>query len=106
MIVTDRNTLETLLVGHTHFLAMAPGKEAAIYYQTATDAHMSLPDGTRRNGQWRVTSTGYHVDWTDGPSADWQIDVAPGRIAYLDAGGVERGTISRLVPGDAASLAG
>jgi hypothetical protein len=105
MIVTDRSTLEALLVGHTHFLAMAPGKEAAIFYRTATDAHMALPDGTRRSGSWSVTATGYHVDWKEGPSADWQIDVAPGRIAYLDAGGVVRGTVSRLVPGDAAALA-
>jgi hypothetical protein len=105
MIVTDRNTLATLLVGHTHFLALAPGQEAAIFYRTASEAHMGLPDGTRRRGRWSLTPTGYHVDWTGGPSADWQIDAEPGRIAYLDAGGVERGRVSRLVPGDAASLA-
>lgn len=105
MIITDRTTLEALLVGHTHWLAMAPGKEAVLFYRTASDAHMLLPDGTRRVGNWKVTPGGYHVDWKDGPSADWQIDVTPGRIAYVDADGVERGTLSRLVPGDAASLA-
>jgi len=105
MIVTDRATLEALFVGHTHYLVLAPGQEAAIYYRTASEAHMALPDGTRRAGSWRITPGGYHVDWRDGPSADWQIALAPGRIAYLDAGGVERGTVSRLVPGDAAGLA-
>ena len=93
MIVTDRTTLEALLVGHTHYIAMTPGKEAAIFYRTATEAHMALPDGARLAGRWSVTPTGYHVDWTHGPSADWQLDVVPGRIAYLDAGGIERVTV-------------
>jgi len=105
MIIKDRNTLSVLLVGSTHFIEMAPGKEAAIYYRNADEAFMALPDGTRRSGSWRLTDAGYHVDWSGGPSAGWQIDVEPGRIAYVDAGGVERGLISRIVPGDAAALA-
>ena len=105
MIIRDQKTLSVLLVGSTHYIEMAPGKEAAIYYRTADEAHMALPDGTRRTGKWRLTDTGYHVDWTDGPSAGWQIDVEPGRIAYVDVGGVERGLVSRIVPGDAATLA-
>lgn len=105
MIVTDRNTLSALLIGNTHFIEMAPGKEAPVYYRTADEAFMALPDGTRRTGTWRITDTGYHVDWAKGPSAGWQIDVEPGRIAYVDAGGVERGLVSRIVPGDAAALA-
>lgn len=105
MIIRDHNTLSVLLVGSTHFIEMAPGKEAAIYYRTAEDAHMALPDGKRFAGKWRLTETGYHVDWVDGASAGWQIDVEPGRIAYVDADGVERGRVSRIVPGDAATLA-
>lgn len=105
MIITDRNTLGVLLIGSTHYVEMAPGKEAAIYYGTADEARMALPDGTRRRGKWRITDTGYHVDWIDGPSAGWQIDVEPGRIGYVDAGGVLRGHVSRIVPGDAAALA-
>ena len=104
MIITDKATLTALLVGSTHYVAMAPDKEAAIYYRTASEAFMALPDGTRRTGQWRLTETGYHVDWIDGPSAGWQIDVEPGHIGYLDAGGVERGHVARIVPGDAAAL--
>jgi hypothetical protein len=105
MIIRDHHALSVLLVGSTHYIEMAPGKEAAIYYRTADEAFMGLPDGTRRTGRWRLTDTGYHVDWADGPSAGWQIDVEPGRIAYLDGGGVERGTVLRIVPGDAATLA-
>ena len=105
MIIRDQNTLSVLLVGTTHYFEVAPGKEAAVYYRTADKAHMLLPDGSRRSGSWRLTDTGYHVDWTGGPSAGWQIDVEPGRIAYLDGDGVERGLVSRIVPGDAATLA-
>lgn len=105
MIIRDQNTLSVLLVGSTHYIEMAPGKEAAIYYRTADEAFMALPDGTRRTGSWRLTDTGYHVDWSGGPSAGWQIDAEPGRMAYVDAGGVERGLVSRIVPGDAAALA-
>ncbi|WP_299637354.1 hypothetical protein [Devosia sp.] len=105
MIIKDQDTLAVLLVGSTHYVEMAPGQEAAIYYRTATDALMALPDGTRRAGTWRLTETGYHVDWAGGPSAGWQIDVEPGRIAYVDAGGIERGRVARIVPGDAALLA-
>lgn len=105
MIIKDPNTLRVLLIGSTHYVEMAPGTEAAIYYRSAEVAHMALPDGTRRTGRWRITETGYHVDWAEGPSAGWQIDVEPGHIGYLDAGGVERGHVSRIVPGDAAALA-
>lgn len=105
MIITDKTTLTALLVGNTHYVEMAPGKEAPIYYRTADEAFMALPDGTRRTGRWRLTDTGYHVDWIGGPSAAWQIDVEPGRIGYVDAGGVDRGHVARIVPGDAAALA-
>ena len=105
MLITDQNTLAILLTGTTHYLAVGPCQEFAIYYETASEAHMALPDGTRRTGRWRLTPTGYHVDWRDGPSAGWQIDAEPGRIAYRDLNGVERGTVTRIVPGDAAQLA-
>ena len=72
---------------------------------TVSFSRMALPDGNRRSGVWRLTPTGYHVDWTGGPSANWQIDVEPGYIVYRDGDGVERGTVTRIVPGDAAALA-
>ena len=104
MNVTDKNTLHVLLTGTTHYVATGPDAEAAIYYGTEA-AHMLAPGGKRMRGSWRVTPTGYHVDWQDGPSAAWQIDVEPGHIAYRDAAGVERGHVTRIVPGDAAGLA-
>lgn len=105
MIIRNPETLSVLLTGSTHFIALSPGNEAAIYYRTETEAHMLLPDGTRFAGVWRLTPTGYHVDWTGGRSAGWQIDATPGRIAYCDTEGVERGLVTRIVPGDAAQLA-
>lgn len=105
MIVMDATALDLLLTGNTHVLAMAGGVEAAIYYQDARRAHMALPDGTRRTGRWAITASGYHVDWENGPSADWQIDVEPGMMRYRDAGGTERARVARIVPGDERGLA-
>lgn len=104
MIITDRRTLDVLLTGTTHYIATGPATEAAIYYGTER-AHMLAPSGKRMTGVWRLNATGYEVDWQDGPSASWQIDVEPGRIGYRDMDGVERGTVNRIVPGDAAGMA-
>ena len=105
MIITDQDTLAILLRGATHFIALAPDKEAAIYYETDSRAHMAMPDGKRLTGDWRLTPTGYRVDWRGGPSASWQIHAVPGRMTYLDGDGVARGTVTRIIPGDAAGLA-
>lgn len=103
MLLTNAETLEVLLVGSTHFFAMGGG-EAAVYYETATQAHMLLPDGSKKHGTWHLTSEGYHVDWTGGPSADWQIDYVPGRFDYLSNGKIVA-SVTRIMPGDAAGLA-
>ena len=84
MLVTNQNALSLLFTGSTHYLATEPGKEAVIYYGTGDQAHMRLPGGQQWRGVWRLTPTGYHVDWADGPSAGWQIDAEPGHLAYLD----------------------
>lgn len=104
MVITDKSALNLLLTGTTHYLKVGPDTEFAIYYGTNA-AGMLMPDGKRRTGSWAITDTGYHVDWADGPSASWQIDVEPGVIAYRDAEGVERGRVTRITPGDAAGLA-
>jgi hypothetical protein len=106
MILTDRTALDALLTGATHYVRTGPDAEAAIYYGASDRAHMAAPGGKRLQGVWRLTDYGYHVDWEGGPSAGWQLDVSPGRIAYRDMDGVERGHVSRIVPGDAAGLAG
>jgi hypothetical protein len=105
MFITDQAALEVLLVGNTHFITLAPGKEAAMFFETASRAHMAMPDGSRREGNWRLTATGYSVDWSDGSKAAWQIQREPGRIAYCDAGGAPRGEVTRIVPGDAVGFA-
>jgi hypothetical protein len=104
MFITERTALDVLLTGSTHYIRLESGDEAAIYYADRSRAHMSAP-GKRLRGNWRITSTGYAVDWDGGPSAIWQIDAEPGRIAYCDAQGVARGEVTRIVPGDAAGLA-
>ena len=101
MIVHDNSILEVLLRGSTHYLDLGNGAEAAVHYGAGGDALMLAPNGTRRVGRWTVTPTGYHVDWEGGVSADWQIDVEPGRIGYRDGEGVEKGVVTRIVPGNA-----
>lgn len=103
MYLTNAETLEALLVGSTHFFDMGGG-EAAVYYESATQAHMKLPDGQKKHGAWYLTADGYHVDWTGGPSADWRIDYAPGRFDYVQDG-KKVATVTRIVPGDAAQIA-
>lgn len=105
MIVTDHTALDVLLTGSTHYIRLDAENEAVIYYKTRDSALMTAPGGKRMQGKWRLTPSGYHVDWENGPSAGWQIDVVPGRIAYCDPDGVTRGEVTRIVPGDAAGLA-
>ncbi|MBI4045591.1 MAG: hypothetical protein HY371_02125 [Devosia nanyangense] len=101
MIVHDNSILEALLRGATHYLDLGNGAEAAVYYGIDGGAAMLAPNGTRRSGRWVMSPTGYHVDWEGGPSADWQIDIEPGRIGYRDGDGVEKGRVTKIVPGNA-----
>ncbi|HEY4201218.1 MAG TPA: hypothetical protein VGM83_11715 [Devosiaceae bacterium] len=104
MLIDDQTTLSILLTGSTHYLRLGPDAEAAVYYGADGRSGMLMPDGKRQAGQWQLTPTGYHVDWQDGRSADWQIDAEPGRMAYCNAGGVERAVLVRIVPGDDAGF--
>jgi hypothetical protein len=106
MIVTNHVALDVLLTGSTHYMRVESGDEAIVYYADRSRAHMAAPSGKRMQGSWRLTETGYTVDWEGGPSASWQIDVEPGRIVYRDGQGAARGEVTRIVPGDAANLAG
>lgn len=103
MIVNNPTALEVLFLGWTHFLPMGD-QEAAVYYETADRAHMMLPDGTVRHGSWRFTTDGYHIDWENGPSADWIMEFTPGTLTYLNDQHVAVTSVSRIVPGDAAGL--
>jgi len=100
MFVHEKPVLDALLTGSTHHLDMGNGISAAVYYGAAGEAQMRAPDGGRRVGAWAITPTGYHVDWTNGPSADWQIDLVPGRIGYCDGAGAQKAIVTRIVPGN------
>ncbi|MGD1886705.1 MAG: hypothetical protein ACFB01_06205 [Cohaesibacteraceae bacterium] len=98
------SVMGVLMVGATHYVDIGAPREAVIFYQDEQLAHMVLPDGAAWSGVWRLTDTGYHVAWQDGPSGDWRLNYAPGRIGYVNGDGEELGTISRIVFGNAESL--
>ena len=104
MSILDRDALSLIMPGATHVLDMG-GRQAVLYYENERRAHMLLPDGTRRHGEWRLTADGYEVDWQGGPSAAWKLDRRPGGIDYLDAAGTARGRVTRIEFGDSAGLA-
>lgn len=104
MSILDRDALSLIMPGATHVLDMG-GRQAVLYYENERRAHMLLPDGTRRRGEWRLTADGYEVDWQGGPSAAWKLDRRPGGIDYLDATGTARGCVTRIEFGDSAGLA-
>ncbi|MBN9034454.1 MAG: hypothetical protein J0H53_00140 [Rhizobiales bacterium] len=104
MSILDHNALSAIMTGATHVLDMG-GKQAFLYYEDERRAHMLLPDGTRRHGEWRLTAEGYEVDWQGGPSAAWKLDRRAGGIDYLDTTGTARGRLARIEFGDSAGLA-
>jgi hypothetical protein len=106
MNLADQPVLHVLLNDMTHFVDIGAPEEAAMYYQSDGDAHIRLPDGTVMHGRWAVNDRGYNVDWRDGPSGSWTFDYTPGRIVYVDKDGKAQGPITRIVPGDAAGIAG
>jgi len=104
MSILDRNALCAIMPGATHVLDMG-GRQAFLYYEDERRAHMLLPDGTRRHGEWRLTAEGYEVDWRDGPHAAWKLDRRPAGIDYLDTTGTARARLTRIDFADSAGLA-
>jgi hypothetical protein len=104
MTILRKDTLSLIMPGTTHVIDMG-GKQAFIYYENATEAHMLLPDGRRYHGSWELGDAGYSVEWRDGPAASWQLDHGTGGIDYLDSGGTARGRLARIDFGDSAQLA-
>lgn len=97
-------TMAVIMVGATHYIDIGAPKDAVIFYEDDSAAHMVLPDGAAFSGVWNLTDEGYHVGWTDGPSGDWQLNFAPGRIGYVNSDGQELGTIRRIEFGNPESL--
>lgn len=101
----SRQHIIDLLVGKTHTLKLATGKQAHIYYQTQSTAFMQLPDtGNPMRGTWQATEGGYHCDWTDGPSIDWVLEMRDNDLAYISNDGAEAGRVTASIPGDSAGL--
>jgi len=105
MTYLAKDTLSVLMPGFTHYVDLGGGKEAAIHYGTDSASFMRLPTGERMTGTWKLLDDGYHVAWENGPEMTWHLDHQPGSIAYVDGGEERRGTVTRIVPGDAESLA-
>ncbi len=102
----EQKSLSLLLEGFTHFVNVGKEEDAAIFYAGDSHAYMRLPkaDYTMK-GQWSLVTDGYFIKWQGGPEGKWQIAHAPGRFVYINPEGKEAGRITRIVPGDAASLA-
>jgi hypothetical protein len=105
MAILEQAVLAVLLVGSTHYIDIGQGKDAAIYYESDSKVHMALPAGPVMHGQWSLQPDGWYVKWTGGPEGRWQIQHEPGAFIYLDGKGARAGTVTSVVPGDAAKLA-
>ncbi|MEO0911922.1 MAG: hypothetical protein AAFY59_02890 [Pseudomonadota bacterium] len=100
MAVLEGLTLAVVMVGMTHYVDIGQGTDAVIYYESETEAHMTLPNGVTWEGTMVLKADGYFVDWADGPEGDWQLGHVPGQITYIDGKGEVIGMITRLVPGN------
>ena len=105
MAYLKKDALSVLMPGFTHYVDLGAAGEAVIHYGADNASYMRMPDGKRMTGQWTLLDEGYRVAWQDGPDLTWHLDHEPGSIAYVDAGDERRGTVTRIVPGDAEALA-
>ena len=104
MDILSNSLLAVIMLGSTHYIDIGQRGSAVIFYEDEDTAHMRLPDGQAFKGEWRFTTDGYFVKWVDGPEGAWQIAFEPGRFAYVDDQGTERGDITQIVPGDPENL--
>ncbi len=94
--------LDALLTGNTVYIA-TPGGEAYVYYGSDTSARAALPNGTNLVGTWAIRDGIYCIDWDNGPknSCTRIVKSATGLAMFDEASGDPRGTVARIVPGDA-----
>ena len=93
-------TLQTLMVGCTHYLDIGKETDAVIYYASATVAHMTLPAGPTYKGSIKINHDGYVTNWEGGPQGGWQIGYEPGNFTYVGPDGKVAGTVTKIVPGN------
>ena len=105
-MILQNDQLALLMTGNTLYLDIGQETDAVIYYGVANDAYMRMPGkDALMSGSWRLGTAGYSVEWRDGPKAEWAVEHEAGRFTYLDIERTPRGTVSKIVPGDAENLA-
>ena len=100
----DRSQLDALLTGRTATIAL-PGGTAHFYYGADGRAAARLPDGTPRNGTWKLEQDCYLAEWQGAPAGRTQI--LPGAEGWEmrdAASGEARGLVVALRPGNPESL--
>jgi hypothetical protein len=104
MAMIEGKMLTVLLVGFTHYVDVGKGEDAIIFYENARDVRMLLPGAAVMKGEWKLLPDGYFVKWQGGPEGKWQIGHEIGVFTYFDPGGKPAGTITKIVPGNAAAV--
>ncbi|GAB5446921.1 hypothetical protein [Gymnodinialimonas sp.] len=103
--ILDAQGLDVLLTGHTVYID-TPGGEAPVWYGADGRSAAALPNGVTLIGQWAIDGASYCVDWENGPqNSCTRVTKTDGAIAFTDiASGDPRGTVARIVPGNAENL--
>ncbi len=104
MKIITGDALPILMVGSTHYVDIGKETDAIIYYPSATEAHMTLPDGPTFKGSLEIHADGYRTNWEGGPEGNWQIGYEPGKFTYIGADGTPGGTVTKIVPGNPADF--
>lgn len=105
MDILTGKLLAVVMIGSTHYVDVGQSEDAIIYYPNETVAHMQLPKADAPlTGKVTLKDDGYYVKWDGGPEGFWKISYAPGSFTYINPEGEAAGTITRLVPGNAAGF--
>ena len=109
----DRAQMDGLLTGNTAYIHVPPGGPggpngglAFAYYGGDGRASFKLPTGTVLKGTWSLKADHYRADWENGPkNSCTKVIRMPGSVLVVDlATGQTRGTIAKIVPGNAEKL--
>ncbi len=97
--------LDALLTGNTVYVA-TPNGTAPVFYGADGRAAANLPEGPELRGTWSLKEGSYCVDWENGPkNSCTKVVKTPSGLAMFDlASGDPRGTVERIIPGNAEEL--
>ena len=111
--VLGSDALDALLTGNTIYIdvpaggPMGDGGEMPLYYGADGSVKARLPTGATMVGAYTIAGDRYCVDWDPAPTNSCTSIVRGegGGLAFVDPDeGDERGTVTRIVPGDVESL--